>query len=105
GQSTERGRKDRPGPVLRPAEEAPRPLSRLDPLRRELRQFDAERIYARRHQVDEVPLFLEPERCKVELVMRDETGMLVTAAACEDDAVDRRMVRPRQLLEAAEPRQ
>ena len=45
-QQPERGREDRARAVLRPAEEAPRPLPRLDPLRCELDQLGAERIRA-----------------------------------------------------------
>src|SRR5437764_12731077 len=77
----EGGRKDRPGAVLRPAEEAPRPLPRRDPLRGELGQLAAERVGAGGHQVEERPLLLEPERREVELVLSDEARVLVAAAA------------------------
>src|SRR5438067_3806979 len=71
----ERRRKNRPGPLFRVAEEAPRPLPRLDPPRREICKLMAHVVEMRRHQVEEDAV-LEPQRRPVELVVGDEPRML-----------------------------
>src|SRR5579884_3067874 len=101
----ERRRVDRPRPLLRPAEEAPRPLPRLDPRRRQIAELVADRLDPRRHQVDERRPVLHAERRPVELLVRDEAGMVVPAPARELDTVDGGMMRPGQLVETAEPGQ
>src|ERR1700736_317511 len=84
----ERGRKDRSRLILRVAEEAPGPLPRADPQGGELRELRFERLQARGHQVQEGDAGAEPERRPVELLMRDETGVLLAAGAGEAHAED-----------------
>jgi hypothetical protein len=59
---------------------------------------------AGRHQVDEGPR-MGSERRPVEIVVRDETRMLLAAAAVEADAVHGWVRRARQPLEQAERRE
>src|SRR5919197_564197 len=104
GKQEELRREHRPGPLLRIAEEAPRPLPRLQPSRGELGQLALERIEPRRHQIEE-DTALKPQRGPVELVMGDETFMLPAARAREQDAKDGRMGGPRQPFEPPERRE
>ena len=90
GRQQEEGRREhRPRPVLRVAEERPRPLPRLDPRRRDLAELARHRLDARRHEVQE-DARLEAERRPVELVVADEAVVLAAAGAGEADAIDDR---------------
>ena len=78
---------------------------RLDPLRGEIGELECKHVVLRGHQVDERRAAVEAERCPVEVVVRDETEVVVAATAVELDAVDARILRAGQLLEAAEARE
>src|SRR3954462_15192418 len=80
----ERRGKDRPRPLLRVAEETPRPLPRSDPPRGQGGELLLAGLRAAGHQVKEDPLGVA-ERRPVELVVRDEPRMLPAAAAVEVD--------------------
>src|SRR4051794_40861183 len=67
----ERRREDGPRPLLRVAEEAPRPLARLDPPRGQVAELTVEPLEPRGHQVQEDTV-LQPEGRPVEVVVRDE---------------------------------
>src|SRR5204863_895449 len=94
-------REDRAGPLLRIAEERPRPLSADDPPDREIRKLGLDRLDLRRHQVQERPL-LEAERLPVELGMDHEPEVIVPALAREADAEDGGMRRSGQALDLPE---
>src|SRR5207237_8922384 len=78
----ERGGKDRPRPLLGVAEEAPGPLPRADPRRREIAELVGDHLDPRGHQVDEYA-GVEAERRPVELLVADETVMVVPGGAGE----------------------
>src|SRR5205814_1863437 len=84
--------------------EAPRPLPRLDPARRQVGELVLERLELRGHQVEEDAL-AEPERRPVELVVRDQARVPPAATAVEGDLVDGRVRRTRKLLDPAERRE
>jgi len=100
----ERRREDRARPFLGVAEEAPRPFAGLDPPGREIAELRLDPVEPRGHEVEE-DATLETERRPVEVVVGDEPLVLLPAAAREEDAVDRRVRRPRQAPELAEGRQ
>src|SRR5206468_13106586 len=99
------GGEDRPRPLVRLAEEAPRPSARPDQARREVGELAFDRVEGRGHQVQEDTLRLEAERRPVELVVRDEPRMLPAAAAVEVDVEDRRVPGARKLLDPPEGRE
>jgi hypothetical protein len=92
----------RPRSLLRVAEEAPRPLSGLDPADREVDELRVERLKSGGHQVQERRTLVHPSRCPVELVVRDETEVVLAAAAGETDAEHGRVNRARQPVDLPE---
>src|ERR671936_2252491 len=86
------------------AEEAPRPLPRLDPARGQVGELVLERVELRSHQVQEDTV-AEAERRPVELVVRDQARVPPATAAVEGDLVDGRMRCAGELLDVAEGRQ
>ena len=99
---SQRRRRHRARAVLRVAEEAPRPLPRSDTGGREIEQLGGERVLVRGHEVVESGARRAAERRPVEIVVGHEAGVIIAAAAREDDAIHRRVLRPRKLLEQAE---
>ena len=100
----ERRREHRARPLLRVAEEAPRPLARLDPPGGEVAELESGLLQPRRHQIEELSR-LEPEWRPVELVVGDEPRVLLAAGALEADAVDGGVPGTLEPFEATEGRQ
>ena len=102
-QHEERGREHGPDPLLRVAEEAPRPLPRLDARGGQLAELVGERLEPVGHQVEEHAA-LQAERRPVEIVVRDEPPVLLAATASEQHLEDRWMLGARQPLQLPEGR-
>ena len=99
----ERRRKHRPRALLRVAEEAPRPLARLDAPRRHFRQLVGDGVERDVIRLRNVPGG-QPEGRPVEVVVGDEADVLLAAAALELHAEDRRVRRAGQPDELPERR-
>jgi hypothetical protein len=99
-----RGREHGSRPLLRVTEEAPGPLAGADPQRGEVGELLAHRLDPVGHQVQE-RAGVEPERRPVELVVRDEPGMILAARTREADAVHGRMRGALESLELPERRE
>src|SRR6476469_7256001 len=85
GEQRERGWEHRTRLLFRVAEEAPGPLAPLDVDGGELAELCADRVETSGHEVEELPRG-ESERRQVELLVRQEAVVLLTAAAIEPDA-------------------
>ena len=103
-QQEERGREDGPRPILRVAEEAPGPVAGLDATDGEVGQLGGGLLEAGGHQVEE-PLLAQAEGSPVQLCIRDEPRVLVTARAVEEHVEDRWVLGARQPIEVPERRQ
>jgi len=104
GEQEEGRREDRPRPVLRVAEEAPRPLARQDLPDGEIGELRRDVLEPRGHEVQE-PVLGEAQRRPVELGVGDEARMLLTAGTVEDDLEHSRVLGAGESVEQAKGRQ
>src|SRR4051794_3306396 len=104
-EESERGREDGTRLLLGVAEEAPRPRSALDVHRGELAELSDDGVEVSRHEVQELSRAAEAERRPVELLVRQEAAVFVTAVAVELHAEDGRMRSTGELLDAPEGRE